>query len=386
MSATELYPRKIRESVASVNDIVLSNVALLSEIPAPTYEERAKAIFLSERFSENQLDNYSTDDVGNALGILPGRGEGRAILLVAHLDTNFKAELDHTVRFDEDHIHGIGIGDDSLGVAVLASLPGIFNRLSIQLDADLILMGSVHSLGSGNIAGIRSFLENTPRRIDNAICIEGSGLGRLSVSSQSMFRGEIRYSTTEKDHGVHSDPQHAVTCLNLIINRILELRLPRKPLTNILINAVRCGRSFNAIPTEGIVRFEINSESEELVDELTAVVQSICDEVSARAEAHIALNTVATRRAGGLPFSHPMTARARDILCDLDVEPRFQYSASELSACIDNGIPAVTLGITTGTHVNTIDEQIDIAAIPTGIAQLVGLLLAIDRGECDESK
>lgn len=381
--STESHLHHMRGVIAELNDFVLSHVALLSEIPTPTYGERTKAIFLSERLSKSQLDDCAIDDAGNALGILHGKKEERTILLVAHLDTNFKAEVDHTVSFDHDHIHGVGVADNSLGAAVVASLPHILQRLELQFDATIIFMGSVHSLGSGNIAGIRSFLNNTRRKIDNAICIEGNALGRLSVSSQSMFRGEIHYSTPEQIGRIYNDAQNAVMCLNLIINHMLELRLPRKPLTSIIINAVRCGRSFNAIPTEGTVRFEIHSESEGLVKELTDVVQNICDEASARGEASIMLKTVATRRTGGLPFSHPMVGRAREILRTLDVEPYFQYSTSELSACIDHGIPAVTLGITTGTQINTTDEQVDIAPISTGIMQLIELLSAIDRGECD---
>lgn len=373
----------LRDAIVPVIDIVLSNVTMLSEIPAPTYHEQAKATFLSECFSESQLDDCATDDIGNAFGVLSGKKKNRNILLVAHLDTNFQQNVDHTVHFEHDHILGVGVSDNSIGAAVVASLPIVLARLNIELDANIILMGSVQSLGSGNIAGIRSFLDNKTVHVDNAICVEGNALGRLSASSQSMFRGQIRYSTPERPTGVYVDAQNTVMCLNLIINRMLELRLPHRPLTNIVINAVRCGRSFNAIPTDGTVRFEINSESEQLVNELTIAVQNICDEVSLRVQADITVDTVATRRSGGLPFSHPMVGHARAILQNLQVEPRFQYSTSELSACIAHKIPAVTLGITTGTQINAVDERVDIAPIPTGIAQLIALILAIDRGACD---
>ena len=378
--------RDLKKEIAALNDIVLSNITMLSEIPSPTYREQAKAILLAERFSESQLDNCCTDDIGNAIGVLSGTKGQRNILLAAHLDTNFKEKVDHTVRFEQNHIRGVGISDNSIGVAIIASLPTMLEKLNIRLHANLILMGTVHSLGSGNIAGMRSFLDNSSINFDNAICIEGNSLGRISVSSQGMVRGEILYHTPEKENSIYRDTQDTIMSLNLIINRILELRLPRQPLTKIIINSVRCGGSFNTIPSNGIIRFEIESESEILVNEFASVIQNICDEVSARSDGSITLNTIATRRPGGLSFSHPFVEKVRKILVDLQVEPRFLYSTSELSACIDHDIPAVTIGITTSTHANTIDEKVDIAPIPTGIAQLINLLLAIDAGECDEIK
>jgi hypothetical protein len=67
----------------------------------------------------------------------------------------------------------------------------------------------------------------------------------------------------------------------------------------------------------------------------------------------------------------------------LNINPRFSPSTSELSAFIDAGIPALTLGITHGENLNKIDESIEIEPIYSGLAQLLGVLLAIDRGYCD---
>jgi hypothetical protein len=41
------------------------------------------------------------------------------------------------------------------------------------------------------------------------------------------------------------------------------------------------------------------------------------------------------------------------------------------------------LGITHGENLNKIDESIEIEPIYSGLAQLLGVLLAIDKGYCD---
>ncbi|MFW6274385.1 MAG: hypothetical protein ACOC2P_00960 [Spirochaetota bacterium] len=69
----------------------------------------------------------------------------------------------------------------------------------------------------------------------------------------------------------------------------------------------------------------------------------------------------------------------------LDINPRISPSTSELSAFIDHGIPALTLGLTNGENLNKPEESIDIDPIYNGLTQLLGLLIAIDKGYCDET-
>ena len=71
------------------------------------------------------------------------------------------------------------------------------------------------------------------------------------------------------------------------------------------------------------------------------------------------------------------------IIGGLQIEPRLAPSTSELSAFISRNIPAVTIGISTIENLNKLNETVHIAPIPTGIAQLIGLLLAVDGGFCD---
>lgn len=47
-------------------------------------------------------------------------------------------------------------------------------------------------------------------------------------------------------------------------------------------------------------------------------------------------------------------------------------------------IPAVTLGLTTGKNIHTENATMKIAPIFKGIAQVIGVLMAIDSGMCDE--
>jgi acetylornithine deacetylase/succinyl-diaminopimelate desuccinylase-like protein len=160
--------------------------------------------------------------------------------------------------------------------------------------------------------------------------------------------------------------------------------VPRRPRTTIVLNSIEAGASFNTIPTQASLQFEIRSESGELVQDLANKIGDIGAEVSSQTGAEVEFNVLSRRQPGGIKFSHPLADHAREILKRLEINPRITPSTSELSAFIDEGIPAVTVGVTDGENINEEDERVEIGPISRGVAQLVGLIVALDRGCCDE--
>jgi acetylornithine deacetylase/succinyl-diaminopimelate desuccinylase-like protein len=373
-----------QEGARELSEILLTNLVMISEIPSPTFREQRRVNFLLERFNEYQLQNCSTDEVGNAFGIMPGASGDRNILVVAHMDTVFPEKIDHTVTIEPGTVWGAGIGDNSLGLAALVSLPIIMERLGIQLRSDVILMGSSKSLGRGDLEGIRFFLNNKNVPIASGICLEGVKLGRLSYASIGMLRGEIHYRVPEEYDWTRFGAGGAIVNMNDVVNHILEIPLPRRPRTSIVLNSIEAGASFNTIPRSATLQFEIRSESGEIVRRLGDQISDIAAETSSQTGADVDFNVLARREPGGIGFSHPLASHARSIIKALGVNPRISPSTSELSAFIDQKIPAVTIGLTQGEHHNEEAERLEIEPIYLGLAQLVGMLIAIDGGHTDE--
>ncbi len=376
------YEKRIRQ----ISENIIANIIMISEIPAPTFGEQDRMNFLVNRFTEQGLQNCSTDEAGNALGILPGRKGSRRIMVVAHMDTLFEDSVDHTVTVLPDRIIGPGVGDNSVGLAVITSLPSVLEHLGIHLDSDLVLMGSAQSLGRGNIEGLRFFLDNTDLQINAGLCIEGVELGRISYSSIGMMRCEITITIPEEYDWTRFGASGAIINMNKVINKILSLPIPRQPQTGILIGAVEGGTSFNTIATAANIRFEIRSESEEMVNRLGNQIKNITEEITALTEADVRLNILAQRKPGGVEYSHSLVEHAREILKVLKVKHRILPSTSELAAFISRKIPALTIGITTGENMDKLNETVKTGPIPVGIAQIVGLLQAIDQGCCGEAE
>ena len=373
-----------RKALQPVREILLANALMIGEIPSPTEAEQERITFLSNRFTEDGLQNISIDQAGNCTAILPGSVGKKNILVCAHADTVFNQSIDHAMSVGPNYIKGPGIGDNSLGLAAVATLPEITKRLNINLEDNLILMGCSRSLGRGNLAGMRFFLEHNQLPIRAGVCIEGIELGRLSYASIGMLRGEINLQVPTKYDWTKFGASGAVAILTKVVQRIMEIPIPMEPRTKILLGSINSGTSFGTQPTTAKLRFEIRSEQAGMVAELREQINDIIDEIAHGSDTQIELSVIAQRKIGGLPYKHPMVKSMRAILNALELNPRVEPSVGELSALNNNGIPSVTLGLTRGTHKNELHESIEIDPIFAGLAQLVALLQAIDGGFCDE--
>jgi hypothetical protein len=68
----------------------------------------------------------------------------------------------------------------------------------------------------------------------------------------------------------------------------------------------------------------------------------------------------------------------------LGINPFSKSTESALSIFLSQNIPAVTLGITHGENVYNEKATMEIEPMYKGIAQVIGVLKAIDDGVCDE--
>lgn len=341
--------------------------------------------FVLNRFKEASITKNSVDEVGNGIGILEGKENSGNVLVVAHADTVFNTKVDHTIQIQPESVTGAGVADNSLGLAVLSTLPTFLEKLDIELNHNLILMGATRSLGRGDLEGLRFFLSNFEQPIKAGVGIEGVELGRLSHTSIGMKRGEITCRVPEEYDWSRFGDASAILTLNEVINHINEIRLPQRPRTSIVMGSIEGGSSFNTTALKAKLQFEIRSESSGMVQDIHRSMEEIVTEVASQSGDTIHLDIFAQREPGGVSFSHPLIRHTRRIMDQLDIAPRPGPSTSELSAFIDKDIPAITLGLTHGDNIHETNESIEIKPIYTGIAQIIGTLLAIDGGYCEEA-
>ncbi len=370
-------------AIEAVREVILANAVMCGELPAPTFDESQRVVFMRDRFTEAGLEHISVDEKNNVAAILPGARGEREILVSANLDTIHYTGADLSMTVGTDSITGRGICENSLGLGVLSALPLILERFGVHLDSNLLLLGTSQSIGVGNIGGMRFFVGNYPRPIDFGICLRAIQLGRLSYASLGMLRGEINIEVPEEYDWKRLPEGSAIVVLNRLITRIQGIPLPSNPVTTINLGSVMAGNTFGTAAPTATLRFEVKSEEQERAERIESEIAEIVEELAAENEVSVTLNIVARRNRGGISFSHPLVRTTRAIIRTLGVEQVIAPSTGELCALIDRGIPGVTVGLSHGEHLHEKNETVRISPVFQGVAQLIGLLRAIDEGECD---
>ena len=95
--------------------------------------------------------------------------------------------------------------------------------------------------------------------------------------------------------------------------------------------------------------------------------------------------TISNIRAARLRYNHPLVKSAVAIMEKLELPARSEPSESELSIFLSRQIPALTLGVTHEMGYQETAAIVEIDPIYKGIAQIMGAILAIDSGVCDEA-
>jgi len=374
------------DTIKSIKETIMTNIVLIGQIPSPTFKEKRRTKMFMERLAEFQVDECTTDGYRNPIGIIRGTSETKPpIIVVAHLDTHFeKKEFDYNFTIKENSITGPGLLDNSIGVGVLASLPEIFRKLNLFFESDIVLAGVIQSIGRGNLRGIRHLIKTWPTPIRGAVCIEGAELGRLNYYSDGMIRGEIGCNIAITSEWEHKFKPNAILILNEVINQILKLRLPQRPRSRVIFGKISGGFEHGTVAYDANLGFEIQSDSDKMVKTIYNDIKDIVDGISHEYEVELELKTISNLNAARLKFNHPLVKSAGAVMEKLDLKPVSEPCESELSIFLSRNIPAVTLGITYGENYHLENSTMEIEPMFKGIAQIIGVIMAIDSGVCDE--
>lgn len=345
-----------RQTTNDLLEILLANLVLLGETPAPTFNEDERVQLFVERLADLGLQNCAVDEWGNGLGIRPGREGKQTILLSTNADTFAPREKHSNIEIRSDRVIGPFVGDNSMAMAALATLPALLDKLNIELDANLVLMVAARTLGKGNLEGLRQFLAHSTMPIDSGLWLESVQLGRVNFSCLGMARGEITCKLPDNYNWTAYGTTGTIVPVADAVQRISSIALPKRPLTTLVIGQINGGISYQNIARETKLGFEARSESAEILDDLITQITDATDEISATSGMKLDLDIFARRAPGKLDIAHPLPRHARAVITALGLEPMIYPTTSGLSALLDHQVPALALGFTNGTRSHDLAE------------------------------
>ena len=333
------------------------------------------------------------DAEGNVIGVRKGtRGDGRFVVVSAHLDTVFPAGTDVKVKRQGSRLQAPGIGDDSMSLAVLAGWVRALNEARIGTRDDILFVGTVGEEGPGDLRGVRHLFNKGEYkgRIKAFFSVESGDVDRLTSGGV----GSRRYRVTFKGPGGHSfgafglvNPMYALAQASAEFSR---LQVPAVPKTTYGIGLIGGGTSVNSIPLDGWMEVDMRSESpaelKRVEERLLKIVQDAADgENFARStkEGRITVEAklIGDRPAGSTDAKTDLVQFAASALEANGYKPQYQWSSTDSNLPMSLGIPALTIGrMAPGKsgRSHSLDEWADVEKAPMvkAMATSLGIVLA----------
>jgi len=362
-------------------------------VPAPPFGERARAEWLCQRFREVGLENPHIDEIGNAIGTLPGKGSGSLrVLLSAHIDTVFPAGTPIAADLQGSRLSAPGACDNGAGVAAMLAMAAAMRQAGIPTDCEVAFVGIVGEEGEGDLRGMRHIYRNgqepsARERIAAHIVLDGAG----HESAVTHALGSQRYLVTITGPGGHSwtdaGRPNPIVLLSRAIQRFSAGTLPDIPRTTMNVGTIEGGTAINAIPERAAARIDLRStDPEQLVRLEVELHRAVEDAVLAAnkgqtTEANsirFAIEKIGDRPAGRLPADSELMTLLEAVDRHLAIRTEMRLASTDANIPLSLGIPAVSIGGGgEGGGIHTHAEWYDARGRDLGLRRILLLLLAV---------
>jgi acetylornithine deacetylase/succinyl-diaminopimelate desuccinylase-like protein len=337
------------------------------------------------------------DEAGNVYGrwskVEGQRSDVKPLIVSAHLDTVFPFEMDLSVRREDEKLYGIGIGDNSLGIAGLFGLlwmlrEGLPSHLPSppaslpkgEGSRDIWFVANTCEEGLGDLRGMKAVVERFGGDVQAYLVLEGMALGHVYHKAV----GVKRYRITARTQGGHSWSDYgqpsAVLELSKLIVGLSALKLPQKPRTTMNVGKVQGGTSINTIPAEAWMELDLRSEGQAELEWLVVHVEKMIREAR-QPGLSLEAEVIGSRPVGELSPDHPLIQLAAECLREQGLEAMLTSGSTDANIPLSKNIPALVLGITTGGGAHTKDEFIHTALVEKGMGQVVRFVGEVMGGE-----
>jgi tripeptide aminopeptidase len=351
---------------------LLDFACAIQQIPSPTFSETRRAKFFMQAALSEQLNDVKQDDCGNVWARLPG-GNGKPLVLAAHLDNVHPEQLNLDLLRNSDRITGPGIGDNALGIASLLGLVRLLREDKRQLSGDIWLVATVGEEGLGNLRGMQAVVDKLLDRPIAYIAVEGIGLGVIYHRALGVDRYRITYQTSGGHSWVDYGAPSAIHELAGLVTQITKIPLSAKPRVTLNVGIMHGGTTVNSIASKAYLELDLRSEDPIVLEKLATKIINMAHAVR-KPGLDVTVESIGKRPAGEIPANHPLVIKAFDCLKELKMRPELDIASTDASYPLSKGFPAICIGITTGGKAHTPAEYIDIQPISIGIQQLYTLV------------
>jgi tripeptide aminopeptidase len=343
---------------------VVDDARRICAMPAPPFAEGPRAELVAWMLGEAGAP-ARIDEAGNVVAPLGGEGPD-TVVFAAHLDTVFEAGTDIAFEEREGRLAAPGIGDNSIAVAALVHLArGLHDR---PLARPVALVATVGEEGLGDLRGAKALLD--AMAVGAFVAVEGQMLGSIKTAAV----GSIRLRVTVRGPGGHpwgdrGTPSAVHGLVDLLAGALAEAHG-----ADVILNVgvVQGGTAINAIAGAASAELDLRAEDDGALRAVAARVHEVLEWTPDGLD--VAVEPLGRRPGGRIAPDHPLVEAARRARERAGLPPAEEgASSTDANAAHGRGIPAITVGVTTGGNAHRLDEYIDLAPVGPGLASLEAL-------------
>ena len=254
------------------SEAALAEQIAFCEVPAPPFHEQARGEHLMARFRAEGLEDVRRDAEGNVIARVPAQEDGPSVVVAAHLDSVFPAEVQPKVQRQGNVLRGPGIGDNARGLTSMLMLARTLRQFKLKPQRPLVLVGTVGEEGAGNLRGVRHLLKSelAPESIGAFLVVDGLHAGYITASGQGVIRERVTCSGPGGHSYAHFgrvNPIYGLGRALAEVARIAEKLAPQRsstgevslPRATCSVTRIGGGTSINALPEEAWFEIDLRA-------------------------------------------------------------------------------------------------------------------------------
>lgn len=377
---TLLNHPQVRAAFADVErsrESILREWITLTEINAPSGQEKARAAAIEKLLGKYKLKGIHYDAAGNLIAVRKGTGGGPAIVFDAHMDTVFQPGLKIKAAVRDGKVYAPGIGDDTRNIeALLASIRAL-DQAKIKTKGGLIFLFTVKE--ETGLDGAEFFVKENKGKFDHYVALDGgyegftyAGIGINWYRHHFIGPGGHTRSRTP--------PYSATLPLARAITRIYELPVPDEPSSQVNVGMLGGSDVVNAKAAAAWFTVDLRSTSNDVIADLEKKIAVILQEEADRAGMTPKTEIITASPAAQIPghrnsYLVQMTeAVHRAMGFDPPITPT---GSNNSSAALREGISSISTGAGPCTDAHALTENCEIEPFYTGIRKIILLELAL---------
>jgi tripeptide aminopeptidase len=372
----------LRRASAEEKERLLEGFVRLCEIESPSGRERgvadavtAELRALGLEVEEDASGAETGSNAGNLLARIPGPGDGRTVLLCAHLDTvplDAPVEVEQSDGVLRNRNEAILGADNKAAVAVLLALARRLQAEVPPVGVELLFTTSEELA----LRGAKAFDLSRLRAEFGFVFDHASPIGEVILAAPTYYRLEATLRGAAAHAGIRPEAgRNAIVAAARAISAMRLGRLDDETTAN--IGRIEGGTAGNVVAERCGMELEARSIDEARASQVVAEMVDAVTEAASDADCDVETAVERLFRGYRHSSSSPAVSLAAAALEAVGIEPRYIATGggSDANAFVAAGLPVVNLA--NGTERNhEPDESVTVLALETMLDVALALVAA----------